>query len=92
MEQGHSAPKWSGHGVLGVGLAAGLLGWGIASVTMSRDGKGAALLEGYKQWPRYASMKEMEMVRLLSPLPLLVSLLVQTHMAHTLLGRSKGSM
>ncbi|KAJ4413020.1 D-lactate ferricytochrome c oxidoreductase [Gnomoniopsis sp. IMI 355080] len=57
-----TGPGWSGNAVLSVGLAAGLLGWGLAAVTMS-DGvgaKGVTLLDSRKQWPRYASLKEME--------------------------------
>lgn len=58
-----SSSRWSGNAVFGVGLAAGLLGWGFAAVTMSRDGKGMTLLGSRKQWPKYASLKDMEAVR-----------------------------
>lgn len=58
-----SAPKWTGSSVFGVAVAAGLLGWGFASVATGRSGKGAWLLDSEKQFPRYASMKEMEIVR-----------------------------
>lgn len=58
-----TSSRWSGNAVFGVGLAAGLLGWGFAAVSMSQDGKGMTLLGSKKQWPRYANLKEMELVR-----------------------------
>lgn len=66
------APKWTGGGVLGVAIGAGLLGWGIASVTTRRNGKSAWLLDSNKPFSRYASLKEMEIVsanRVLDPKP-----------------------
>lgn len=59
---GESASRWSGGAVFGVGLSAGLLGWGIASMSTGRGEKGAWRLDSLKQYPRYASMKEMEIV------------------------------
>lgn len=61
-ETGNSAPKWSGQGVLGVALAASLLGWGIATTITGRNGKGLMLLDSRAQFPRYASVKEMKIV------------------------------
>lgn len=60
LESGNSAPKWSGRGVFGVALAASLLGWGIATTMTGRGGKGLMLLDSMAQFPRYASVKEME--------------------------------
>ncbi|KAF3765121.1 hypothetical protein M406DRAFT_278842 [Cryphonectria parasitica EP155] len=54
------ASKWSGNGVFGIALVAGLVGWGLATTTMGRDGKGAMLLDSIGHFPRYASMREME--------------------------------
>lgn len=59
---GDLSPKWTGHGVLGVALAAGLLGWGIAATTTGGDGKGSLLLDRKASSPQYASAKEMEIV------------------------------
>lgn len=59
---GESASRWSGGAVFGVGLTAGLLGWGIASMSTGRSEKGAWRLDSLKQYPRYASKKEMEIV------------------------------
>lgn len=55
-------PKWTGGGVFGVALVAGLLGWGIASATLGPAQKSTWRLDSVKQFPRYASMKEMEIV------------------------------
>lgn len=56
------APKWTGAGVFGVALAGGLLGWGVASLKDARAEKGTWRLDSGNQFPRYASMKEMEIV------------------------------
>lgn len=61
-EVGGSSPKWTGHGVLGVALAAGLLGWGLSAMIPGPNGKGMMLLDSKAQFPRYASLKEMEIV------------------------------
>lgn len=44
-------------------LGAALLGWGAATVTMRRNEYGPVLLDSKKPIPRYASLKEMEIVR-----------------------------
>lgn len=62
--EGDPAPKWTGSGVFGVAFGAALVGWGIAAMTMGRNGQGAVLLDSKKQFPRYANLKEMEIVRL----------------------------
>lgn len=54
------APKWSGSGVVGIALGAALLGWGMATVTTNRS---PLLLDSKRPVPRYASLKEMEVVR-----------------------------
>lgn len=69
LESGNSAPKWSGRGVFGVALAASLLGWGIATTMTGRGGKGLMLLDSMAQFPRYASVKEMEIVSAFPSLP-----------------------
>lgn len=58
-----SASKWSRNSVFGIALGAALLGWGVATVSLSRDGQGPVQLDSKKPFPRYASMKEMEIVR-----------------------------
>lgn len=63
---GGSAPAWTGSGVLGVALLAGVLGWGLATLATGGKGKGSTLLDSKQPLLRYASMKEMEIVR--SPL------------------------
>lgn len=60
---GGSAPAWTGNGVFGVAVVAGILGWGLATLATGRDGKGSTLLDSKQPLMRYASMKEMEIVR-----------------------------
>ncbi|PSR85753.1 hypothetical protein BD289DRAFT_368161 [Coniella lustricola] len=55
-----SSVRWSSSSVFGIALAAAVVGWGAASVSIWRDGKGSMLLDSFSQPPRYASMKEME--------------------------------
>lgn len=60
---GDPAPAWTGNGVFGVALVAGILGWGIATLATGRNGKGPTLLDSKQPLMRYASMREMEIVR-----------------------------
>ncbi|KAK7735692.1 D-lactate ferricytochrome c oxidoreductase [Diaporthe eres] len=55
-----SAPAWTGNGVFGVALLAGVLGWGLATLATGGKGKGSTLLDSKKPLLRYASMREME--------------------------------
>ncbi|KAI3399429.1 hypothetical protein diail_6902 [Diaporthe ilicicola] len=57
---GDSAPAWTGNGVLGVALVAGVLGWGLATMVTGGSGKRPMLLDSKQQPPRYASTREME--------------------------------
>ncbi|POS80147.1 glycolate oxidase [Diaporthe helianthi] len=57
---GDPAPAWTGNGVFGVALFAGVLGWGLATLATGRNGKGSTLLDSKQPLMRYASMKEME--------------------------------
>lgn len=58
-----STPAWTGSGVLGVALLAGVLGWGLATLGTGGKGKGSTLLDSKQPLLRYASMREMEIVR-----------------------------
>ncbi|KAJ9155353.1 D-lactate dehydrogenase [Pleurostoma richardsiae] len=51
--------QWTGQRVLGIAAAAGILGWGVASLS-SRSGSRAMLFDSRKPLPRYASIPEME--------------------------------
>jgi len=59
-----SSPKWSLAGVCAVAIASGLLGWGVSEL---QHGSllGAVLLDGSYPKHRYASMRELELVRML---------------------------
>lgn len=59
-----SSSKWSLAGVCAVAVASGLLGWGVSEL---RHGSfpGAVLLDGSYPKHQYASMREMELVRML---------------------------
>lgn len=60
---GDSAPAWTGNGVFGVALLAGVFGWGLATLATGGNGRGSTLLDSKQPLLRYASMREMEMVR-----------------------------
>lgn len=55
-----SGPAWTGQRVLAIAAAAGAVGWGLASIESGRF-PGAMLLDS--KVPKYASMREMELVR-----------------------------
>ncbi|KAL1876297.1 D-lactate ferricytochrome c oxidoreductase [Diaporthe australafricana] len=57
---GESGPAWTGNGVLGVALLAGVLGWGLATLATSGTGKRPMLLDSKQELLRYASTREME--------------------------------
>lgn len=58
-----SALAWTGNGVLGVALLAGVLGWGLATLVTGGNGKRPTLLDSKQPLLRYASRREMEIVR-----------------------------
>lgn len=80
-ETGDKATKWTGHGVFGVALAAGLLGWGIATTSTGRNGKGMMLLDSKEQFPRYASLKEMKIVSVSLTLALITEMVTILYMS-----------
>ncbi|KAB5560006.1 FAD-linked oxidase-like protein [Coniochaeta sp. 2T2.1] len=54
-----TASTWTGPGVLAVAAVAGLLGWGVASLSV-KEFPGAMRLDSKIAMPRYASMHDME--------------------------------
>ena len=56
-----TASTWTGPGVLAVAAVAGLLGWGVASLS-GKEFPGAMRLDSRIVMPRYASMRDMEVV------------------------------
>lgn len=56
-----TASTWSGPGVLAVAAVAGLLGWGLASFSLN-EFPGATRLDSRIAMPKYASMRDMEVV------------------------------
>ncbi|KAJ9133336.1 D-lactate dehydrogenase [Coniochaeta hoffmannii] len=59
ISAGQTASTWTGPGVLAVAAVAGLLGWGLASLS-DREFPGAMRLDSRIVMPRYASMRDME--------------------------------
>lgn len=62
-----SASTWSSSGVVAIAVAAGVLGWSLASVKDDKGFPSAILLDSKIAAPKYASMREMELVR--KPVP-----------------------
>ena len=61
-----TASTWTGPGVLAIAAAAGLLGWSVATIGV-KGFPGAMRLDSKVAMPKYASMRDMEVVRSFAP-------------------------